>query len=190
MDTYEALSRAIATTEPIVAGVQPGQLGTATPCTEWDARALLNHVVGVLWLAAGLLSDTAPRHALPPGGLPEGDVLGDDPATAYKEAADAALAAAGIEGTFEAIHQAAFGEMPGQVIAGFTTIDLLVHGWDLATATGQAPAFDEGVAEHALGFARQAVTDDRREPLIGPAVAVLERAPVMDRLVGFMGRRP
>jgi uncharacterized protein (TIGR03086 family) len=189
MELLPAFERAVASTAEIVKGTQARQLGAPTPCSEWSAREVLSHVVGTLWLAEGLFGDKAPRYPMVPGGLPPADVLGDDPAAAYAEAAAAALAAAGGDALTRA-HVTPLGEMPGPALAGFTTLDILVHGWDLARATGQPADLDEQIAGHALAFAEQAVTPDTRAPRIGPALTVAAGAPVTDRLVAFLGRQP
>src|SRR5262249_9742735 len=80
--------------------------------------------------------------------------------------------------------------MPGPALAGFTTLDILVHGWDLAKATGQPAALDDALAAHALAFAEQAITPDTRAPRIGPALPTAVNAPLTDRLVALLGRRP
>ena len=81
--------------------------------------------------------------------------------------------------------------MPGPALAGFTTLDILVHGWDLATATGQPADLDGRLAAHVLGFAEQALaTPDSRAGRIGPAVHVAADIPVTQRLVAFLGRTP
>src|SRR5215469_13911996 len=95
MELYEAFDQAIASTAAIVKTVRPDQAGTPTPCTQWDVRDLLNHVIGTLWLSEALLSDRTPRYPMAPGGLPETDLSGEDPAAAYAEASAAALTAAG-----------------------------------------------------------------------------------------------
>lgn len=190
MDTYQALDGAISSTRPIVEATTPAQFDQPTPCTEWDVRALLNHIVGTLWSAHALLTDTPPPHSLGPGRLPDTDLVGDNPIAAYKEGADAARAAASAPGALDASRQTPLGEMPGAVLAGFASLDLLVHGWDLARATGQSASFDEELVAHCFGFAQQAITDQTRGPLIGPPVSVPDAAPTIERLVGFMGRHP
>lgn len=88
-------------------------------------------------------------------------------------------------------HVTPLGEMPGPALAGFTTLDILVHGWDLAVATGQPADLDGRVAAHALGFASQALaTPESRAGRIGSAVPVAADAPVTQRLVAFLGRQP
>jgi uncharacterized protein (TIGR03086 family) len=190
MELFTAFDRAVASTADVVKATAADQMSAPTPCVEWDVRALLNHVIGTLWLAEGLFADQAPRYPMAPGGVPPGDLAGDDPAAAYAEASAAALAAAAAGDSLTRGHVTPLGEMPGPALAGFTTLDILVHGWDLARATGQPADLDGRLAAHALGFAGQAITPDTRAPRIGPAVAVAADAPVTDRLVAFLGRNP
>jgi uncharacterized protein (TIGR03086 family) len=191
MELYPAFEQAVASTAQIVKGVRADQLSAPTPCSDWDVHALLNHMIGTLWLGGALLSDAAPRYAMLPGGLPDGDLAGDDPAGAYAEGAAAALAAAGTGDALTRVHVTPLGEMPGPVLAGFTTLDIVVHGWDLAKATGQHATLDAALAGHVLDFAHQALsTEETRAGRIGPAVAVPAGAPITDRLTGFLGRQP
>ena len=190
MELFTAFDRAVASTADVVKAAPADQMSARTPCTEWDVRALLNHVIGTLWLAAALLSDQAPRYPMAPGGLPPGDLAGDDPAAAYAEAAAAALTAAAAGDALTRGHVTPLGEMPGPALAGFTTLDIVVHGWDLATATGQPADLDARLAAHVLGFAEQAITPQTRAPRIGPPLAIAPDAPVTHQLVAFLGRNP
>ena len=190
MDTFTALEYAIASTAEIIKGMPPGQADAPTPCTEWDVRALLSHVIGTLWLADALFTGQAPRYPMAPGGLPAADLGRDDPAAAYSEASAAALAATGAGDALTRTHVTPLGEMPGPLLAGFTTLDMAVHGWDLARATGQPADLDGRLAAHVLAFAEQALPPASRGPGIGPAVPVAADAPVTQRLVGFLGRQP
>jgi uncharacterized protein (TIGR03086 family) len=80
--------------------------------------------------------------------------------------------------------------MPGPGLAGFSTLDMLVHGWDLAVATGQPTDLDGRLAAHVLGFAQQALaTPESRAGRIGPALAAPADASVTGELVAFLGRR-
>jgi uncharacterized protein (TIGR03086 family) len=180
---------ACASTERIIDGVRPAHLSNPTPCPDWDVRALLNHVTGTLHLGASLLSDSMPTVKMAPGELPDADLVGDDPAKAYRLGVEALLAAAAGD-ALERPHATPIGEMPGAVLGGFTTLDILVHGWDLATATGQDQALPADLAETVLGFAHQTITDDSRQPRIGPAIEVDPAASATARLVGYLGRQP
>ena len=85
MELFAAFEGSVASTAGIVKAA-PSQLDAPTPCAEWDVRALLNHVIGTLWLAEALFSDQPPRYPMAPGGLPPADLAGDNPAAAYAEA--------------------------------------------------------------------------------------------------------
>jgi uncharacterized protein (TIGR03086 family) len=191
MDLFPAFERAVTSTADIIKAIPVGQLGVPTPCTGWDVRALLGHVIGTLWLAEGLLADQEPRYPMAPGGLPAADLAGEDPVAAYAGASSAALAAAATGDALTRLHLTPLGEMPGPALAGFTTLDILVHGWDLATATGQPADLDGRLAAHVLAFAEQALaTPESRAGRIGPALPAAAGAPVTDRLAAFLGRQP
>ncbi len=191
MESYAAFEQAVMSTAGIVKLVRQDQMTAPTPCSEWDVRALLNHMIGTLWLGQALLGDSQPRYAMAPGGLPDTDLAGTGPAASYSVASEAVLAAASDGDALTRLHVTPLGEMPGPILAGFTTLDIFVHGWDLAKAIGQPVVLDDAVADHVLGFARQALgSEEMRAGRIGPALAVPETAPVGDRLAGFLGRQP
>jgi uncharacterized protein (TIGR03086 family) len=190
MELCEALDRAVASAAGIVKAVRPDQAEAPTPCTEWDVWDLLSHIIGTLWLSEALLSDRTTRHPMAPGGLPGTDLAGQDPAAAYVEASAAALTAASAGDTLTRVHITPLGAMPGPVLAGLTTLNIVVHGWDLAQATGQPTALDDTLAAHVLAFAEQAIAPGSRAPRIGPAVPVAADAALTDRLVAFLGRQP
>jgi uncharacterized protein (TIGR03086 family) len=191
MELFPAFEYAVASTAEIVKAAPAGQLDAPTPCAEWDVHTLLNHVIGTLWLAEGLFGDQAPRYPMAPGGLPSADLAGDEPAAAYAEAAAAALAVAAAGDALTRTHATPLGDMPGPGLAGFTTLDILVHGWDLATATGQPVDLDGRLAAHVLGFAERALgSPEARAGRIGPVVPVAADAPMTQRLVAFLGRQP
>ena len=48
MELLTAFEGAVASTAEIVKATPEGQMGAPTPCTDWDVRALLNHVIGTL----------------------------------------------------------------------------------------------------------------------------------------------
>jgi uncharacterized protein (TIGR03086 family) len=196
METFTAFEYAVASTAGIIKGTGPDQAGLPTPCAEWDVQSLLSHVIGTLWLCEALFTGQAPRFPMVPGGLPgpgpDGSAPGgDDPAAAYAEAAAAALAAVGAGDALTRVHVTPLGEMPGPVLAGFTILDIAVHGWDLARATGQPADLDGRLAAHVLAFAEQTLaTPEMRGPRIAPARPVPDDAPVTQRLAAFLGRQP
>jgi len=140
----ELHAQALDVTGRIVTGIPAGRWHAATPCAGWDAHALLNHVVsGNLWaaeLAAGTTIESV-------GSRLDGDVLGPDPARSYATSAKAAAAAFLRPGALDAPCAVSYGPVPGSVYAGHRFIDVFIHGWDLATATGQDTALDPDLME-------------------------------------------
>ena len=183
------LHRACAATQPIVERLTPADYGKTTPCTEWDVHQLLNHLLSTLELGRALLSDTRPATDAGPGEVPSADLAGDDPAKAYRVGMESLLAAAGGD-AFTRAHATPLGDMPGMVLGGFTTLDIFVHGWDLARATGQRSALSDDLAEEILGFAHQAITEETRAPRIGPELPAPDGASATERLMAYLGRTP
>lgn len=171
-------------TARFVDGVSAELFDLPTPCSEWNVRQLLNHLLGMLRLGAALMSDQAP-----PG--PDEDLTTGDVADTYRSGAEALLAATTPEALARA-HSTPFGQMPGSLLAGFAALDVLVHGWDLAKATGQHADQDPSLAEPILDFAQQTISDEMgtRAPRIGPLVPVAPDADATARLVAFLGRTP
>jgi uncharacterized protein (TIGR03086 family) len=179
------LDRALAGAQRIVAGIQPGQWSDATPCSGLDVRAVLNHLItGNLVFTALVRAEPAPDRAA--------DHLGDDPVAAFHAAGQALVQAFAAPGVLEATYSAPFGTAPGAVLVHVRTVEILGHGWDLARATGQRPDFPAGTVERTLALARQQLADRPAGPgaPFADAVPVPGDAPAIDRLAGFLGRRP
>jgi uncharacterized protein (TIGR03086 family) len=82
--------------------------------------------------------------------------------------------------------------MPAPAMGVVALNEVLVHGWDVAVATGQEYRADPASAEACLGFSVDlaAGAPDARNAMFGPVVPVPEDAPVLDRLLGQTGRDP
>jgi uncharacterized protein (TIGR03086 family) len=187
VDLPALLEQTIASTGKVVAGVRPDQLAHSTPCTEWNVRALLNHLIGV----AESFSHVGEGKPISPPD-PRADYFeGDGYAAAYESATSRLLAAWRKPGALDAPITLPIGDVPGSVGATINFLDLLVHGWDLAKATGQDATLEAALAEPALELARGFVTDDiRGRGAVGPEVPVPSGAGAGERLIGFMGRTP
>jgi uncharacterized protein (TIGR03086 family) len=66
----------------------------------------------------------------------------------------------------------------------------LLHGWDLAKATGQDATMPAGLAEAAYGLIHGAFTEEQRKGVFKPAVEVATTASAQDRLLAYTGRDP
>lgn len=170
----------------LMAGTRLDQLGNATPCTDWTVRDLANHLVGGGHLFAACFRGETVE---PPAAAP--DLVGDDPQAAFMASIEDFRASFTRQSARDAMVVLPFGTLPGPVALDVATLDLIVHSWDLATSTDQRFRPEEAAVEEALAAARQMVPADGRDPAVfGPAVEVSASAPAIERLVGWLGRRP
>jgi uncharacterized protein (TIGR03086 family) len=130
---------------------------------------------------AALLSDEAP----PERGA---DRIGDDPVGAYRDSGSLLKAAFDRPGVLERTFHGPPGAATGRDRLQVRLYDLLAHGWDLARATGQPVELPNDLAEQALAFARAQLSTQARTGRFGPAQAVSDGAPAIDRLAAFLGR--
>ena len=176
---------ALAGTLAVVRGIAPPQLAAPTPCTDFDVRALLNHLMGV-FMVAGTAGGKAAE--VDPATFAEDRTGGDWLATfeALAEAARLAwVPAAAWQG-----HTAVFGRAFPAAVAGRMLIsELVVHGWDLARATRQ-PYRPDADAVRVVHRHYSSTLVTQRTSAWGPPVPVPPSAPVLDRALGLSGRDP
>ena len=129
MNLPDIHARALDDTGRIVAGIKDGQWHDPTPAEAWDVRALLNHVVSGNWWVRPLVEGKTIEEV---GDRFDGDVLGPDPAAAYRSSAEDAAVAFKGDGAMTAPVAVSYGPVPGEIYAGHRFIDVLIHGWDLA----------------------------------------------------------
>jgi uncharacterized protein (TIGR03086 family) len=187
-DPRTVYAKARAQTAELVAGVKADQLDDPTPCPGYTVRGLLSHLVGGMNRAAhvgegGNALDVPAR---------VDDVPDDGWPAAFRTASDRVAAAWADDAKLDELRQVPWGTVPGRgVVAGYVQ-EVLTHGWDLATATGQPTEGDPELAEYALASARRFLP---AEPRGGPipfeaVVAVPDEAGPYARLAGWLGRQP
>lgn len=180
------LALALDLTGQLVDGVRADQWDNPTPCDEWLVRHLVRHLAVGNQVFAAVLSGTplAEAGTAALAAPPPADLAG-----AYRESADRLLAAFSQPGALEQVVTIPVGTMPGVGAAHIRMVEMLVHGWDLAEATGQATAFPEDLAEQSLAFTRPQVEalPPGRSPF-SPPQPVADDAPAILRLVACLGR--
>ncbi len=119
----------------LIEKITPAQLGLPTPCSQWDVRAVINHLVNAnLRVTALLAGESGPERG--------DDVLGADPAADFRSSFAALCAAFDADGFLERTVPTPFGDGPGARLVGLRVTELTIHAWDLAVATGQSRVFD------------------------------------------------
>ncbi|HLI73653.1 MAG TPA: TIGR03086 family metal-binding protein [Acidimicrobiales bacterium] len=183
MDPTERIELATQFAGDKVKQVTAADLAKPTPCSEFDVRALLNHMIGGL----GMLT-TAAR-----GGkalIPEGDQFGEDPGRDYDERRQALVAALREPGVYDRNWEMPFGSLAGQMMGAIAFMEHVTHGWDVAKATGQNTDIPPALVSECVDVVTPMDAMLRMPGVCGPAVAVPDDASPQDKFVAFMGRRP
>jgi uncharacterized protein (TIGR03086 family) len=185
----DLLARALDATGDLVEGVAAEQWGLPTVCTGWSVRDLLSHVVGGNRVFTGLLRGEPFPTPEQMQQLRDTDQLGDDPVAAYHAVGGVLQDAFSQPGVMERQCASPFGEMPGIVLLHIRVTELLVHGWDIAEATGQPAALPEDLAELELQFTRSSLANlPPGGNRFGPPQPVADDAPAIDQLAALLGR--
>jgi uncharacterized protein (TIGR03086 family) len=175
----------------LVGAVAAEQWELPTPCSDWTVRQLVNHLVGGNRLFARVLRG----EPLPPldqlGRRGAEDQLGGDPAAAFAGSADELRAALRAPGVLAGTYTVPAGTLPGSAVVHLRTVEMLVHGWALARATGQQVPFSDDLAEPELAFSGDMLQrlPAGRQPF-APSRPVSGDAPAIDRLAALLGRTP
>jgi uncharacterized protein (TIGR03086 family) len=170
-----------------VAQVAPEQWTAPTPCSEWDVRTLVNHVVyeqrwSVPLFAGATIAEVGSRF--------DGDLLGTDAVLAATEAAEDANAAVSETGALERSVHLSFGDTPAEEYVRQLLADYLVHGWDLAVAIGADRGMDPQAVQETLTWFADREAAYRSGGSIGPRVDVPADASDQDKLLAAFGRDP
>lgn len=183
MEPIEQLSRILPPLNDLVDNIDPAQLDDPTPCSDFTVRGVLDHMLVLGGTFAYLFRGEEPPEIQP--SARDGRV----PAPEFRKTMDALVDAVRSPGAMERTVPSPMGEMPGETFARLVAFDGLVHGWDLATSTGQDYRPDPEVVSAVDTFARAAITDDLRD---GDTFKQATDAPVgasrLEQLIAFSGR--
>lgn len=181
--TVKQLQQVLSMVGDLVDEVGADQWSAPTPCTDWDVRDLVGHLVGVNMVFTALLRNQEP----PERGT---DPLGEDPADAYRQSARGLVDAFNQHGVLDRAFSGPLGTATGAERLHIRIADLLAHGWDLARATDRAVDVPEEVVEQELTFMHRQLDAMPREGRFEPVQPVADEAPAIDRFVAFLGRSP
>jgi uncharacterized protein (TIGR03086 family) len=176
----------------VLRGISSEQLGAATPCREYDVRALISHLLewGPMLVGAGDKREVGP---VPVGTRADGRSASSRAAAGWRAALEAQTADLVAAWSRPEAWQGTApmgGPLPAPTVGGMALGELVVHGWDLARATGQDAAWPDDVVAFAYDVAQEFAEQGRQMGSYGPAVPVAADASIMDRLLGVTGRDP
>ena len=174
-DQLELFGRASEWTLGKVAGAA-AQLDAETPCDGWLVRDLMSHM---LETQQYFVASAEGREASPPSPVPT-TTLGDDQVADFQQARANTLRTFGEPGVIDKTGTS----------LGIAFSDQLLHGWDLARATGQDETMPAGLPEAAYEIIHGRFTDEQRKGIFKPEVEVPAGASAQDKLLAYTGRTP
>jgi len=182
------LTAACQRTADVLANVTDEQLSASTPCEKLRLDELIAHVGGLAlaFTAAarkdfGPLTDTAPEF---------GAGLDDDWRSAYPARLAELARAFGEPAAWAGMTRAGGVDFPGEVAGMVALTEVVIHGWDLARASGQPYYVDAASVDAVMPHVSAIAAEGPTEGLFGAAVPVDADAPVLDRVVALTGRDP
>ncbi|MFA5774204.1 MAG: TIGR03086 family metal-binding protein [Ilumatobacteraceae bacterium] len=185
MDKIQLLSGVLTKTGDLLEGTKKDMKELPTPCSEFRVEDLVNHMVG--WTR--VFDANCNSRSI------EGDANQYEckihPASEYKAAATSLLDGWKKFG-FDRKVQLMSSELPAESVFNMTVMEAATHGWDLAVATGQPIPYTEQEAQEILTRAVATLPAQYRgtDKPFAEIVEVAASAPAIDRLAGFMGRKP
>lgn len=177
MDVLQQLDLTGTALGSVVAGITPDQLDQATPCAEFTVRGVLEHMVGGATAFAAAFRGEEPAAA---------DL--SDPLSDFGPGLGDLVAAVNEPGALDRTIAAPWGEISGVDLAQFLVLDGTVHGYDLATATGQEYAPDDALVEQLIVFAGPALEGMRDGDTFKEATQAPPGATPIQRLAALTGR--
>jgi uncharacterized protein (TIGR03086 family) len=176
----------------LLPNVADDDLVRPTPCEKMDVATMLDHLVGL----ATAFRDAALKD-IPPGGSQPPNASGDRLIANWREVLPERLDEFAVAWSkpeaWEGMTEAGSVTAPAEIMGAVALDEVVMHGWDLARATGQSFAPDEQTAEAVFAFTTESVKPEmaeQRANIFGPIVPVSEDAPIFDRALGLAGRSP
>ena len=181
MNGAEQLATIIPMLQEVAVGIEPSMTTAPTPCADFDVAGVLDHMTGLATaFAPAFRGIDAPIGSVP--------LAGSDRRRAFREAMAELLAAVQSDGALDRIVDTPGGPMPGADFARMVALDGTLHGWDLATSTGQAWELPTDLLRQVDDFARSALSDDNRGDAFAPERVPPADASDIERLAAFSGR--
>jgi uncharacterized protein (TIGR03086 family) len=187
MNLHSEMTDAADAAARTVANVHAGQFGGPTPDTDWDVRTLLNHLI--LWTSYSL--EARAQGESVGQELTDRDFAGEPGfAAGYRAQLDRALAAWADPAAWERELNVMGTATPAADVAALNIAEMVLHGWDLAAATGQRYTVSEAATAAAAAAVEANADLFRQYKGFAEPVEVPASASALDRLLAASGRDP
>jgi uncharacterized protein (TIGR03086 family) len=187
MNLHAEMTAAADASSRVVGNVSPGQFGQPTPCTEWDVRTLLNHLI--LWTSYSLERRAHGESVAPE--MMERDFAAEPGfAAGYRRQLDRALVAWAEPSVWDQELNVMGSPTPASDVAALLVTEMVLHAWDLAVATGQPYTVDDTAATAALAAVEANADLFRQYKGFAEPVPVPADASALDKTLAASGRDP
>ncbi|MGN9806961.1 TIGR03086 family metal-binding protein [Micromonospora sp. L32] len=183
---FEPVARAL---ETLLRGVTDDLLTCPTPCERWTVGDLLDHLMG-LTVAFRIAAEKGPDAAPAGPGNPSVAKLDPEWRSRLPVQLDELVAAWREPAAWRGETAAGGVVLPAEIMGIVALNELVVHGWDLASATGQPYDADNRTVETVSRLVSQQASSDGTPGLFGPSITLPAGAPLLDRVLGLTGRDP
>jgi uncharacterized protein (TIGR03086 family) len=176
--------RALDGFEAVLGEIRPASWTARTPCVTWTAYDVAGHMIGGQLLIKALATGArSPDLHTEPGRF-----CRPDPVVSWEKARRDCTASLTEEGLARLVPVGPLGELPLHDFLGGYILELLVHTWDLAIATGQEVTLPSDLVHHAFGSAQVIAPTLRLAGHYGPPLPPPPKASELTRLLAFLGR--
>jgi uncharacterized protein (TIGR03086 family) len=186
-DPAGSYAKALDSTRAFVAGLDNVDWDAPTPCSEWSVRDLVRHILyGTIWIDDVFAGKTIEEV----GDKYEGDLIGADALASYDAAMHEAKAAIAAPAALNRVCHLRRGDVKGADYMTSMFTDVLIHGWDLAKATGQDATLDPGLVEVCYALAQAREARFRTSPAFGKGRVddPGDTASSQERMLSILGR--
>ncbi|GAA0372079.1 TIGR03086 family metal-binding protein [Microbispora corallina] len=176
--------RALDAFEAVLAATPSDRWESPSPCEGWCAIDVAGHVIAGLWV----IEARAAGRPLPEADPDWREAAGEDPVATWRAARARVTALLGPEALARRIQLALGLEITLSEWLERYPLELLVHTWDLAQATGQVVVLEPDLVRAALETAKEFAPQGREAGMLGPERAVADDADDQTRLLAVFGR--
>lgn len=186
MDSLRAFNQIQTTLHQLAANVELKDYKNSTPCSKWDVRDLLNHIVSELaWMPELAVGKTVAEV----GDKYDGDLIGNEPHKCWEQASQKAQVAVSEPGYPTRTIHLSYGDKTGEYYLREMTIDQTIHAWDLAQGLGLRLEISQDLAEFCYDHLKPQAEAWRQSGEFGPLLLkVDENMSALEKILTLSGR--
>lgn len=181
----------------LVGGVTDDQIQARTPCASYTVGDLLDHIRGLTFAFTAAAKESAGVNGSGDGaaaasgpGTVSAANLSPDWRRKLPRQLDELVTAWKHPAAWQGTAEAGGVTMPADIMGAVALNELVIHGWDLARATGQPFDCDEYSTRASFALLSRSADGDGKDGLFGSVVEVPADAPMLERAIGLSGRDP